>query len=130
MSQNDATLISALLELPTIEAAAQAVGVSRKTVERRLDDPEFFQAYNEARRQLVTTAAGRISSRIGRAADTLGEVMDNTEAPASARISAARAILEYGLKYGELVDVTRRVDELEARLEEIEDEKRRETGCH
>lgn len=120
MSQNDATLIAALLELPTIEAAAQAAGVSRKTVERRMDDPEFLEAYNDARRQLVTTAAGRISSRIGRAADTLGEVMDNTEAPAAARISAARAILEYGLKYGELVDVTRRVDELESRLEDMQ----------
>lgn len=117
MSQNDATLIAALLELPTIEAAAQAAGVSRKTVERRLDDPVFLEAYNDARRQLVTTAAGRISSRIGRAVDTLGEVMDDGEVPAAARISASRAILEYGLKYGELVDVIRRVDEIEERLE-------------
>ena len=118
MSQNDATLIACLLEFPTIEAAASAAGVSRRTVERRMDDPNFLQAYDEARRQLVSCATGRIAARIGRAVDALGEILDNAEVPPAAKISAARAILEYGLKYGELVDVTRRVDRLEALMED------------
>lgn len=117
MSQNDATLIACLLELPTIEAAAKAAGISRKTVERRFDNPDFVKAYDDARRQLITCATGRISSRISSAIDALGKVLDSEESPAAAKISAARTILEYGLKYGELVDVTRRIDEIEARLE-------------
>ena len=66
----------------------------------------------------MSCATGRIAARIGRAVDALGEMLDNAEAPPAAKISAARAILEYGLKYGELVDVTRRVDRLEALMED------------
>jgi hypothetical protein len=50
----DDRLLLAILTAPNIAAAAKAAGVARKTVYRRLDDPEFRAALEEARRSLRT----------------------------------------------------------------------------
>jgi ribulose 1,5-bisphosphate carboxylase large subunit-like protein len=47
----------------------------------------------------------------------LKDVAENEDSPASARVSAAKTILEMAMKAVELDDVIRRLDELEKAIE-------------
>lgn len=48
--------------------------------------------------------------------DALQAIVRNDAAADAARVAAARALLEYGLKFAELTDVNRRLDKLEGLL--------------
>ena len=48
---------------------------------------------------------------------TLKEIVENEDQSATARISAARSILEYGMRMTEQLDVLDRLDALEAAIE-------------
>lgn len=121
MTGNDALLVASLLEQPTIAKAAKAAGISERTAFRRLESEEFRKMYDGERTKIITAATGRLQAAIGRAVDSLTEVLDSETAPAAAKISASRAILEYGLKYGEMVDILRRIERLEADADEREE---------
>ncbi|MBI4757842.1 MAG: hypothetical protein HY783_02400, partial [Chloroflexi bacterium] len=54
------------------------------------------------------------------ALSTLREITRNAEAPWAARVSAARAILECGLRFTEALDLAERVAALEEKRGEIE----------
>ena len=118
MAGNDALLVASLLEQPTIAKAAKAAGMSERTAFRRLESEDFRKMYDDERTKIITAATGRLQAAIGRAVDSLAEVLDSETAPAAAKISASRAILEYGLKYGEMVDILRRIERLEAEADE------------
>ena len=63
--------IAALLDHPTVESAAAAVGVNEKTLRGWMSEPDFRDTYRQARRQLVEGAVGRIQAATGQAVDTL-----------------------------------------------------------
>lgn len=48
--------------------------------------------------------------------DALQAIVRDDAAADAARVAAARALLEYGLKFAELTDVNRRLDKLERLL--------------
>jgi hypothetical protein len=96
--------IAALLTSSTIERAAEQIGVAPITLRRWMVEPAFKSEYQAARRQVMEQAA---------AVATLEGVMADQDAPASARVSAARAVLEMGQKAVELGDLDGRVTELE-----------------
>lgn len=48
--------------------------------------------------------------------DALQTIVQDDAAADPARVAAARALLEYGLKFAELTDVNRRLDKLEGLL--------------
>ncbi len=56
----------------------------------------------------------RFTSDSTKAAKVLIEVAEDTNAPASARVSAARTIIEQALRGVELRDLMERIDALEA----------------
>jgi len=109
----DATIISALLENPTIDAAAKACGITRQTIHNRLADPDFKREYSAMRRKVVEASCGALQGRIGEAAETLAEIMNDGKASKMARVLAAKAILEYGLKTVETLDILPRLEALE-----------------
>lgn len=115
---SDAIIIAALLENPTIDAAAKACGISRQTVYKRLDDAEFKREYTRLRRKVVENSCGVLQARIGEAAETLAEIMNDGKAPKMARVLAAKAVLEFGLKTIETLDILPRLEALEAAQEE------------
>lgn len=106
--------IAALLASPSIGQAASAVGVGERTLFRWLQDSDFQAAYRAARADALTQATARLTQAAGEAIDTLREVMGDTEAPASARVSAARTVLELAVRAVELEDLVQRVEVLEA----------------
>jgi hypothetical protein len=107
--------IRALLLQPTLVDAATAIGVDERTLRRWLREDAAFQiAYREARRAVVQHAIAQVQHATGEAVATLRQVMQDPEAPASARVSAAKAILETAVKGIEIEDLAARIAILEA----------------
>jgi hypothetical protein len=108
--------IAALLLEPTLATAAMRCGVSEITVWRWLKRPEFQAAYREARRAAVNQAVAHLQQVCGEAVETLRAVMRDGEKPSSARVAAARSVLDLALKAIELDDLDVRLTALEQRL--------------
>ena len=118
LSRKHEQTIAALLTCDSITAAAADCGVAEATVHRWLKDVVFQTAYREARRAVVQHAIAQVQRATGDAVETLRSVMQDREAPASARVSAAKAVLETAVKAVELEDLEARIAALEAASEE------------
>jgi hypothetical protein len=109
--------LAALLSEPTVTAAAAKCGIGERTVHTWLHDvPAFAAAYTAARHDAVGQAVGRLQHATGIAVDALIDVLDSEYAPiapAAVRVSAAKVIIEYALRFREL-------DELESRIAALE----------
>lgn len=84
---------------------------------RWLQEDGFRQRYRKARREAVSSAIARLQQAAASAVATLEETMKDAEAPFSARVTAARVILDMSLRAVELEDLEARISELEARIE-------------
>src|SRR4051812_22658841 len=84
----------ALLTQTSVHEAAQTAKVGLRTLWAWLKDPTFAEAYRQARQDAVKRAIGRLQQIATEAVDALQAVTNDGEAPAPARVSAARAILE------------------------------------
>lgn len=113
LSKRKEMAIAVLLTTPTLQEASKKIGVSYSTLWRWLQDPSFQKALKEAKKQAVAQATSTLSKICHESVLTLQEIMNDKTAPASARVSAAKTVLDSGLKVIEM-------DELEARLAEIE----------
>ncbi len=109
--------IAALLSHGTVKAAAQAVGVSEVTFWRWMQLTEFQALYRAARTSAVDSAIGLMQKACTGAVGTLVKVMAAENAPASARVSAARVVIEQSLRAVELMDLQERIERLEQQLE-------------
>jgi hypothetical protein len=106
--------ITALLVQGSLQAAAEASGINEKTLRRWLREDAVFQmAYREARRQVVQQAIVQVQQATGEAVETLRKVMQAADAPASAKVSAAKTILDTAVKAIELEDLEQRIVALE-----------------
>jgi hypothetical protein len=110
--------IEALLKEPTTVAAAKAAKVSEATIFRWLADPLFDQAYRQARGRLLESTLTALQCASGDAVQTLRGILSDPLAQAPARVSAARAILEFSLKAKEVLEVEERLRTLERRFEQ------------
>lgn len=108
--------IEALLSEPTVQAAAKAAGVSKATIFRWLGDSVFSEAYRDLRGRLLESTLAALQQASGDAVKTLREVMEGAILHPSARVSAARTLLEMSLKAREVLEVEERLKALEARL--------------
>lgn len=106
--------LSALMTETTLQKAAKIAGVSEVTLWRWLKEKDFSEAYRELKREAVSQAVTRLQQISCKAVETLKEVMENEESPASVRVNAAKSILEMAVKAVELDDITKRLEELEA----------------
>ncbi len=108
--------LEALITCDTVEEACKASGISRTTMYRNLNDPEFSKALKSAKRQLVNRAVLRLQQTCGDAARALAEVCRDKDAPASARVSAAKTILDSAFRALESEDIEERLKALEQRI--------------
>ena len=107
------TLLIAQLAGGATQDHAAAVGCSRRTIVRKLQDPAFLIQLDEARTQLFAAAFNRIVAAGQVAAGTLISLLSR-ETPAAVRLGAARTLLEASVKF-------RAENELEQRLRALED---------
>ncbi len=110
-------IVLALLEHPSLEKAAAALGVSRATVWRWLQKPENQELCREARRKAFSQSAARLQHGSSAAVSTLLRVMVDGNAPTASRVRAAKWVLDTGLHVMELEDFEARLQKLEAMSE-------------
>jgi transposase-like protein len=117
--------IAALLSQRTTEDAARAVGIGSATLLRWLKEPNFDEAYREARRAAYGQSIARLQQASGAAVSTLLKIMVDSSVLASSRVRAAENVLEKGARAIEM-------EEMEARLARLEkwqqDADRRDAG--
>lgn len=114
--------LTALLSNSTVQEAASACGQSEATLFRYLRDGTFKAHYRHARAEIVEHAITQLQRDCATASKTLREICESTSAPASARVAAAKAILDGAVKAVELQDMAARLEALEDRLEDEDDE--------
>jgi hypothetical protein len=105
-------LALALLDQPTLEKAAAAVGISTTTAWRIGKTPEFEQEFERARRNAYDKMSSRLQYGAAKAVDVLLAVMQNPRAPHACKVRAADTMLHHAAKAKE-VDVVARLDRLE-----------------
>ena len=118
LTRNQEKAIAALISCPTIPEAAVSIGIGEATLFRWLKNPRFKASYRRARHQVVSLAIGHLQTKITKAIDTLLEVAGDKEAPSSARVAAARAIVDQSLRAVEIGEIEARIERLENRLKE------------
>lgn len=118
MKINDEKILSSLLSASTVGAAAAEAGVSERTVRARLADDAFRAEYERRRRATLDNACRTLQSALTDAVDVLTSIMQDAENSPQSRITAARSVLEYGVKLTELTDLAARVAALEAAAKE------------
>lgn len=116
LSPKQSAAIAALLTSSTNEAAAKKAGVSLRTLNRWLVEPNFRRALRLAQDEALERTFNRLAAVGAEAVQVLLEVAADKEAAPAARVSAARAILENLLRYTELHSLAERIAALEAAL--------------
>ena len=112
-SQRQQRALQALLTEPDKLRAAQAAGISPRTLRSYLSDPTFSTEYQRLQSEQIAEAAQRGRQGMAAAMGTLRAIADDAEANAQNRIMACRALLEYSLRLDERENVLRRLKALE-----------------
>lgn len=105
--------LQGLLLCPTKREAAIYAGISESSLRRFLAEPEFQSELRKAFAAMVDDAASDLKRTLSPAVAALREIVQDEEQSASARISAARSLLEYSLRYSEFADILRLLNEEE-----------------
>ena len=123
MTRKRELLISNLLTSPTIAQAAQAAGVSEATAGRWLKDAAFQARYQAVRRQVLERSMTILQQGMLGAVATRRSVMLAGDTPPSAKIQAAKIIIETALRSVEVETLEQRLVALEAALarQELDD---------
>ena len=113
---NDKTIITALICSPSIEAAAKSVQVSARTIYRRLESPEFRNALDSARNEVMDSTVKYMTVLSQKAVMRLGELLEAKSE--HVQLNAIKLIIQIN-------STLRREFEIEERLQILENEKKR-----
>ena len=105
--------ISCLLSEATITGAATRAGVSEATLRRWSKQAEFTRVYQQARQESYRESLRLLRRAANAAIAVLAKIMQDAEAPKTARIRAAEVILEHDRKGVVEEDLLMRVQALE-----------------
>jgi hypothetical protein len=112
--EKDSLLATALAAGANAPDAAEQLGLSLRTVRRRLEDPDFRRLVAELRAEMVASALGFMTDNLTRAARSVAGLLEAPEP--HIRLRAARTMLSLTLRMREAVDLDTRLSELEAEL--------------
>src|ERR1700730_7468537 len=84
--------ITALLTQPTVAEAARVAHIRPQTLGRWMKEPEFEAIWRAARPAVLGQAIARLQKASGAAVTTLLKVMQDSGAPAAARMKAAEVV--------------------------------------
>ena len=108
--------ILALVESPTIRQAAEKSSIGESTIYRWLKDSDFKHALHGEQQRLLEHTLLRVQNVGGDAVTALAKIINDDETPASARVSAAKAVLDMSIKAFEMSEILRRIEDLEFTL--------------
>jgi len=118
ITARQARLLAALLSGETMPNAARLCNVPERTARRWLTLPEFRQTLKDGQSGMVTAATRKAAGLLTRALDTLADVLDSPATTPSAKVGAARVLLEHTARLLELSDFAERLEALERRLDD------------
>ena len=110
---SDAKLLETLLSYGSAERAAQALGISRTAIFKRLQNDAFRAEYNAAQTAIVSAVALEMTAILSDAVGALHDVVTDDVATDNAKISASNALLTHCNRYVETANILRRLDALE-----------------
>ena len=110
--RKEKALQALLVSRTRVEAAATA-GIGESTLREYMKDPEFIDRYKQAFGDMVRDATRQAQQTLSPALSTLREIMEDRDEQASARITAARSVLEYSLRLCEQTDILEQLRDLE-----------------
>ena len=116
LSQKQQRFIRALLTAKSIREAAGTARISERTAWRWLQDERVKAEAARLQDTVLAEATRQATTLLGEALDVLAGVMRDPLYSATARVSAARAVLESGLRFSELITLEQRVEALEQKL--------------
>lgn len=112
-SRNREAALAALLRTGSVSAAAKETKIGETTLWRWLQDPDFQREYKQARKVAMETAIQSLQAGAAEAVQCLRDIMADEEASASAKVSAAKTVLETAIKLTELEELSERVAAIE-----------------
>ena len=119
LTSKQSAAITALLEGQTQGGAATAAGVTKRTVQRWLNDPAFSAALRDGSDGAIRAASARLAALTEHAIGAIAATMAQPAQPgAGVKLRAADALLTQALKIREHADVLERLAALEARINE------------
>jgi hypothetical protein len=110
-------ILQALLTHRTIKEAATAARVSERSMYNYLDNPAFYARYAAARDDVLRGVSNNLREQMNEAVDTISKIMRSTKSKPHERLAAAKAVLEYGIRYVESDDILSRISKLEQNQE-------------
>ncbi len=117
-SVQEQTLL-ALLSQPSVASVARAVDVGESTIWRWLKEPAFKSRYREMRKEAVSAVIYRLQALLGDAAETLHSLAIDECTPPAVRVSAAKALLDSGLRAVSIDEMGEQLEDLEASFEAL-----------
>ena len=115
--KNQEKAMAALLTSDTQAEAAAKCGLTDRTLRGYLADPAFNAEYQRRKRQLVSDATRQIQSSYRVAIRALRNIVESDLTSEAGTISAAPALLEYGLKFTEINEIMTRLEDLENHIQ-------------
>ncbi|MGH7954415.1 MAG: hypothetical protein ACREOZ_00485 [Gloeomargaritales cyanobacterium] len=106
--------IQGLLLHSTNADAANSAGISEGTLYRYLNDGSFKAMYNEAKRRMLDGTINKLRLASSGAVDVLEAIAHDPASPQSARVAAAKTLLEMAVRCGVMEEIEQRLMELEA----------------
>lgn len=102
-----------VLTSPNLKAAAEKAGISYKTLMRYRKKPEFQTAYQAAKQERFALTMQKAQAYTLEALETLREIQSNPALNESARVSAAKGILELGTQLHSMEAIETELAELQ-----------------
>lgn len=116
LSKKQTDFIVALMTCDTITQAHEQAGISQASAYKYLKDPIFKKAMNEMRTEAMRTVTQKLMNSGTDAVDALTTIMNDTSAAHTARVSAARAILDHLTKTFELSDIVEYLERIDSKI--------------
>jgi hypothetical protein len=114
--------VLALLEAPSVAAAARQSGIGVRTLYRWLnEDLDFQDELRETRARSLDHAATRLQSTAQQAVQTLVDLLASKDQPEPGRAALVRTALDFAFRAGAYSDLAERIDLLEEAAEELKE---------
>ena len=109
----EARAIAALISQPTATAAAAAAGVGDRTLRRWMARPDFSRRLRTAQNEVLDQAFGTLRVATVEAVAALREIVGDQAGAKSARVAAARVVLDGARRAFQMEELEQRLQALE-----------------
>jgi hypothetical protein len=119
LTAKQSAAIAALLDGQTQGGAATAAGVTKRTLQRWLNEPEFTAALRAGSDGAIRAASARLAALTEQAINAIAMAMSQPAQPGAAvKLRAADSLLSHAMRIREHADILERLAQLEKMLDE------------